>query len=89
MKYAIIINELKFGTITQPNKKLYDTEEDAQKDVEQFANDYIMAIQKFYPDKKYNYQKKSCRISGITFYHNEILENGELAFDINILSFEI
>lgn len=88
-KYAIIINELKFGTINQPTKKLFDSEKQAQKEVEQFARDYITALTNIYTQNKYNYEKKQKTLCNKFYYNNEIFENGKLAFYFDILPFEI
>lgn len=88
-KYGIIVNELKFGTINQPTKKLFNSEEQAQLEVEQFAKDYITAMKKLCPQNQYNYKKKQHILEDIIYYDNEIFENGKLAFYLDILSFEI
>ena len=88
-KYGIIVNELKFGTIDQPTNKLFDTEEQAQTQVEQFAKDYITALTKLCPQKHYNYEKKRNMLVNTIYYNNEIFENGKLAFYFDILPFEI
>ena len=89
IKFAIIINELKFGTINQPTNKLFDSEEQAQEQVEQFAKDYITALTKLCPQKHYNYEKKRNMLVNTIYYDNEIFENGKLAFYFDILPFEI
>lgn len=88
-KYAIIINELKFGTINQPTNKLFDTEEQAQDKVEQFAQDYITAMKKLCPQNQYNYEKTQRTFFKTNYYNNKIFENGKLAFYFDILPFEI
>lgn len=88
-KYAIIINELKFGTINQPTNKLFDSEEQAQDKVEQFAKDYITAMKKICPQNQYNYEKTQRTFFKTNYYNNKIFENGKLAFYLDILPFEI
>lgn len=88
-KYGIIVNELKFGTIDQPTKKLFNSEEQAQLEVEQFAKDHITAMKKLCPQNQYNYKKKQHILEDIIYYDNKIFENGKLAFYLDILSFEI
>lgn len=89
IKYAVIINELKFGTINQPTQKLFNNEEQAQEQVEQFAKDYITAMKKLCPQNRYNYEKKQRTLGNTIYYDNEIFENGKLAFYLDILPFEI
>nr|DAT76252.1 MAG TPA: hypothetical protein [Caudoviricetes sp.] len=89
IKYAIIINELKFGTINQPTNKLFNSEEQAQEQVEQFAKDYITAMKKLCPQNQYDYAKKLNMLVNTIYYDNEIFENGKVAFYFDILPFEI
>lgn len=88
-KYGIIVNELKFGTINQPTQKLFDSEEQAQKEVEQFAKDYITVMKNIYTQNKYTYEKKQNTLKSTIYYDNEIFENGKLAFYFDILPFEV
>lgn len=88
-KYGIVVNELKFGTINQPTNKLFDSEEQAQEQVEQFAKDYITAMKNIYTQNKYTNEKKQNTLKSTIYYDNEIFENGKLAFYFDILPFEI
>lgn len=88
-KYGIIVNELKFGTINQPTNKLFDTEEQAQNEVEQFAKNYVTAIKELHPQNQYNYEKTQRTFFKISYYDNKIFENGKLTFYFDILPFEI
>lgn len=88
-KYGIIVNELKFGTINQPTQKLFNREEQAQEQVEQFAKDYITAMKNIYTQNKYIYEKKQNTLKNTIYYNNKIFENGKLAFYFDILPFEI
>lgn len=88
-KYAIIINEVKFGTVSQFSNKLFDTEKAAQSEIDNLIKEYVNALQKLRPQDKYKYEKIKRVLFETEFYHNEIFENGKLAFYIDILPFEI
>ena len=88
MKYAVIINEIKFGAITQLDKKLYSSEAEAQEMAEKSATELIDTLNKFYKDKKYTYTKKKKTIGKSEFYINSIWENDKIFACLEIIEFE-
>lgn len=77
VKYAIIANEVIFGTLNQLVEHLYNTKEEAQAKIDDFAKNYMVALRQIRPTKKYTLNKEK----------NIIYEDGNTAVYFDILTY--